>query len=98
MEQTEESVNGKILGVPITIRGLNMVVFLTLVAVVSYTIYFLSTIVSDEHKQISYVLQQQTEVLNEQNYILLADEKETNEIRKRMKMPHSLRKKLSNGD
>ena len=102
MEQTEDRIDGKPFGVPLTIRGLNMVVFLALVAVTSYTIYFLSVVVSHEHIAISdrigmqtEAMERQTEVLAEQNYILLADEAETREIKKRYRMPKSLRSKLS---
>jgi len=97
-----DSVSGKLYGFPFIIRGVNMVIFLTLVAVTSYTIYFLSVVVSREHVSIAdrinqqtEVMDRQTEVLSEQNYILLADEAEVKEIKKRYRMPKSLRLKLS---
>jgi hypothetical protein len=40
-------------------------------------------------------MERQTEVLAEQNYILLADEAETTEIKKRYRMPKSLREKMN---
>jgi hypothetical protein len=102
MEQTEDRIDGKPFGVPLTIRGLNMVVFLALVAITSFTIYYLSVVVSAEHGLISLriglqteAMERQTEVLAEQNYILLADEAETTEIKKRYRMPKSLREKMN---
>lgn len=102
MEQTEERVDTRVLGAPVTIRGLNTIVFLALVAVTSYTIYYLSVIVSKEHTTIAASIDLQTKVVErlieaqrEQNYILLADEKETAMIKQAYRMPQSLREKLN---
>lgn len=102
MERTEDRIDGKPFGIPLTIRGLNMVVFLSLVAVTSFTIYYLSVIVSKEHMSIATSIDGQTravdklaEVQREQNYILLADEHETKEIKKAYRMPQSLREKVN---
>ena len=99
---TEDRIDGKPFGIPLTIRGLNMVVFLALVAITSFTIYYLSVVVSREHVSISdkiglqtEAMERQTEMLAEQNYLLLADEAETKEIKKRYRMPKGLRDKLA---
>ena len=95
MVRTEDRVDSQIGGIPISIRGLNMVVFLALVAVTSFTIYYLSVIVSREHASISTSLEKQTDAIREQNYILLADEQETARIRQAYRMPPTLREKLN---
>lgn len=101
MALAQDQFDGKFFGVPISIKGLNMVVFLALVAVTSYTIYYLSQVVSSEHQIISHsinaqteAVKQLTEVQKEQNYILLADDAETDRIRRAYRMPPSLRGKL----
>lgn len=101
-EHNEERVDSRIGGIPISIRGLNMLVFLSLVAVTSFTIYYLSVIVSKEHLSISAsidlqtkALEEQTKALKEQNYILLADDAETKMLKHAYRMPQSLREKLN---
>lgn len=112
MEQADERVEARIGGVPITVRGLNMMVFIALMAITSFTIWALSgevtkrqedlgAKITQEHNNISRAielqttaLEKQTEALIEQNYILLADDKETSDLRKVYRRPESLRKKL----
>ena len=100
--QHEDRIDIKPWGVPVSIRGLNMFLFFSLVCITVYTIYYLSEVVSKEHMLISNNIEAQTkaiekqnDVLREQNYILLADEQETLRIRHAYRMPQSLREKLN---
>lgn len=85
----QESVDSRIWGIPLSIKGLNMVVFLALVALTSFTIWFLAIRLTEDHRAIA-------DLVEEQNYILLADEQETKEIKRRIKMPRSLKAKMDN--
>lgn len=91
MTHAEDRVDSRIGGVPISIRGLNMVVFLSFLAITSFTIWFLAIRISEDHRAIA-------DLIEEQNYILLADEKEAQDIKGRYKMPRSLREKLKPRD
>lgn len=90
----EERLDGKVWGIPFSIRGINMAVFLALVALTGFTVWFLSVRVTEDHHTIGVALDRQSVIMEEQNYILLADEKETKAIKMRIKMPKSLREKL----
>lgn len=112
MRPTDESVQGSIAGVPISIKGLNMMIFLAFAGIAALSIWVLGMEVTkrqdtlrdritQEHNAISTAiekqttaLEKQTEALVEQNYILLADDKETQDLRKVFRRPESLRRKL----
>lgn len=85
---TEDRIDGKPFGIPITIRGLNMAVFFVLTVLGGYMFWFFTVENVAQHKAM-------IEAINEQTYILLADEKEQQEIRQRYRMPKSLSEKLN---
>ena len=91
----EERIDGKLFGVPISIRGLSMAIFLMLACVTGFFIYFLSIVITNRLDMFSREHSTIAEALREQNYILLADEKETERIRQAYRMPQSLREKLN---
>lgn len=88
MEQVEDRIDTKPFGVPLTIRGLNMAVFFALTGLGGYMIWFFTVQNVEQHRAM-------IEAINEQTYILLADEKEQQDIRQRYRMPKSLADKLA---
>lgn len=105
MRAGEEAVEGKIAGIPISVRGVNMAIFLAFSTFAGLAIWILGIEVTkrqdaldnritNEHSAISQSIEKQTEALIEQNYILLADDNETMELRKAFRRPESLRRKL----
>lgn len=105
MRAGDDTVEGKIAGIPITVRGVNMAIFLAFAALAGLAIWTLGievtkrqdaldSRVTTEHSAISTAIEKQTEALVEQNYILLADDRETQELRKAFRRPESLRRKL----
>lgn len=94
MERTNDQVDMRVAGVPISIKGLNMCIFLALCLMTAYMIYYLSIITSRDHTAMTQAITELAKAQSEQNYIILADEKETEEIRRSYKMPLSLKRKL----
>ncbi len=108
-----ERIESSIMGVPFTIKGINMAIFLALCVVVGFVMWHLTirvteehttalSVISTEHSSIAkaiekqtVVMEKQTEAIVEQNYILLADDGETKDLRKVFRRPESLRKKLN---
>lgn len=112
MMAQQDRIESSIMGVPFTIKGVNMAIFTALCAIVAFVMWHLTlrvteehsnalAVISSEHNSISksiekqtIVMERQTDAIIEQNYILLADESETKELRKAFRRPESMRRKL----
>jgi len=100
----QESVQGTIMGNQFKIRGIGAVVVIVLAGALLATGYLLIEFMkqaSKEHEAIveavvgvGKVNESIGRLIDEQNFIVLSDERDRQEIKKQIRMPDSLRKKL----
>jgi len=100
----QDSVSGAIAGNQFKIRGTGAIIVVVLAGALLATGYLLMEFMkhaSEEHRAIvdaisgvNKVNEQIGKLIDEQNFIVLSDEKERQDIKKQIRMPDSLRKKL----
>ena len=95
MEQAEDRIDSQVAGIPVRITGFNMALLAALLALTAFILYYLSEFISRDHRAIAMCMDGLTEAITDQNYILLADDRERSEFKNKLKMPPSLRKKLA---
>jgi hypothetical protein len=94
VSEPDESFGATVAGVPIGIKGVNMAVVAILAVALAVILYMVMVRSAQEHSEIGGNLKDIGELLEEQNYIVLSDERERQDIKKQLRRPPSLLKKM----
>lgn len=108
MPETEDSIKATIAGVPVGIKGINMLVVVILAVALAGSSYLIWSHMQQERltnsaehggivdslDSLQHTQERIGDLLEEQNYIVLSGEEERKAMREQLRRPQSLNKKL----